>query len=70
MTALHNFTDEELIWELVLRNGVAVAPTSRTIHAREVLLGIGKDNHCYITFGEADDLVTLERMMAELEKTE
>jgi hypothetical protein len=70
MTALHNFTEEELIWELVRRNGVIDAPTSRTIHSCEVLLGIGKNNHCYITFGERDDVVTLERMMAEQEKTE
>jgi hypothetical protein len=26
------------------------APTSRTPHEYEVLLGIGKDHHCYITF--------------------
>jgi hypothetical protein len=70
MTALHNFTDEELIWELVLRNGVTDAPTHRTMHSCEVLLGIGKDNHCHITFGVRDDVVALERMMPELEKAE
>jgi hypothetical protein len=47
-------TDEDLLRELIRRNGIVEAPTSRTMHEYEVLLGIGKDHHYYITFHKED----------------
>jgi len=55
---IKKYSDEDLLRELVRRNGIVDAPTSRTPHAYEVLLGIGKDHHCYITFHK-DDVVAL-----------
>jgi hypothetical protein len=49
-----NLTDEDMLRELIRRNGIVDAPTSRTPHEYEVLLGIGKHHHCYITFHKAD----------------
>jgi hypothetical protein len=51
---IKKFTDEDLLRELIRRNGIVEAPTSRTMHEYEVLLGIGKDHHCYITFHKED----------------
>jgi len=51
---LQQFTNEDLLRELIRRNGIVEAPTSRTMHEYEVLLGIGKDHHCYITFHKED----------------
>jgi hypothetical protein len=51
---LQQFTDEDLLRELVRRNGIVEAPRSRTMHEYEVLLGIGKGHHCYITFYKED----------------
>jgi len=48
--AMAKLTDEDLLRELIRRNGIVEAPTSRTPHEYEVLLGIGKHHHCYITF--------------------
>lgn len=59
MTDLKKYTDEDLLRELVRRNGLVDAPTSRTMHLHEVLLGIGKSNHCYITFTDWDDVAAL-----------
>ena len=59
MSDLKKYTDEDLLRELVRRNGIVGAPTSRTIHDYEVLLGIGKGNHCYITFNHRDDVAAL-----------
>lgn len=59
MTDLKKYTDEDLLRELVRRNGIEDAPTSRTMHLHEVLLGIGKSNHCYITFTDRDDVEAL-----------
>jgi len=55
---IKKYSDEDLLRELVRRNGITEAPTSRTPHEYEVLLGIGKDHHCYITFYK-EDLVAL-----------
>jgi hypothetical protein len=55
---IKKYSDEDLLRELVRRNGVTEAPTHRTPHEYEVLLGIGKHHHCYITFHK-DDLVAL-----------
>ena len=51
---LHHFTNEDLLRELIRRNGIVYAPRSRTMHECEVLLGINKDHHCYITFHKED----------------
>ena len=51
---LHHFTNEDLLRELIRRNGIVEAPRSRTMHECEVLLGINKDHHCYITFHKED----------------
>jgi hypothetical protein len=51
---IKRLTDEDLLRELIRRNGIVEAPTSRTPHEYEVLLGIGKDHHCYITFTGKD----------------
>lgn len=59
MTDLKKYTDEDLLRELVRRNGLVDAPTSRTMHQHEVLLGIGSGNHCYITFTDRDDVAAL-----------
>jgi hypothetical protein len=59
MTDLKKYTDEDLLRELVRRNGIEDAPTSRTMHTHEVLLGIGKGNHCYITFTDLTDVTAL-----------
>jgi hypothetical protein len=58
-------TDEDLLRELIRRNGIVDAPTSRTPHAYEVLLGIGKHHHCYITFHKED----VEALVGKGEKT-
>jgi hypothetical protein len=58
---LHHFTNEDLLRELIRRNGIVYAPRSRTMHECEVLLGIGKDHHCYITFHKDD----IEALTAE-----
>jgi hypothetical protein len=55
---IKKYSDEDLLRELVRRNGVTEAPTHRTPHEYEVLLGIGKDNYCYITL-DLQDLVAL-----------
>ena len=55
---IKRYSDEDLLRELVRRNGITEAPTHRTMHTHEVLLGIGKDNYCYITLG-LKDLVAL-----------
>jgi len=55
---IKKYSDEDLLRELVRRNGITEAPTHRTMHTHEVLLGIGKDHHCYITFHK-EDLVAL-----------
>jgi len=55
---IKKYSDEDLLRELVRRNGVTEAPTYRTPHEYEVLLGIGKDNYCYITL-DLQDLVAL-----------
>jgi hypothetical protein len=52
--AMAKLTDEDLLRELIRRNGIVEAPTSRTPHEYEVLLGIGKHHHCYITFHKGD----------------
>jgi hypothetical protein len=62
---LQQFTNEDLLRELIRRNGIVEAPTSRTMHEYEVLLGIGKDHHCYITFHKDD----IEALTSEGEKT-
>jgi hypothetical protein len=59
MSDLKKYTDEDLLRELVRRNGIGDAPTSRTMHTHEVLLGIGKSNHCYITFTDLTDVTAL-----------
>ena len=59
MSDLKKYTDEDLLRELVRRNGIMDAPTSRTMHLHEVLLGIGSGNHCYITFTDRDDVDAL-----------
>ena len=59
MSDLQKYTDEDLLQELVRRNGIVGAPKSRTMHLHEVLLGIGKSNHCYITFTDRDDVEAL-----------
>lgn len=59
MSDLQKYTDEDLLRELVRRNGLQYAPTSRTMHQHEVLLGIGKGNHCYITFTGLTDVTAL-----------
>jgi hypothetical protein len=59
MSDLQKYTDEDLLRELVRRNGIVGAPKSRTMHLHEVLLGIGKDHHCYITFTDRDDVEAL-----------
>lgn len=59
MSDLKKYTDEDLLRELVRRNGIVGAPTSRTMHLHEVLLGIGSGNHCYITFTDWDDVDAL-----------
>jgi len=59
MSDLQNYTDEDLLRELVRRNGIEDAPRSRTMHRYDVLLGIGKSNHCYITFTDRDDVEAL-----------
>lgn len=59
MSDLQKYTDEDLLRELANRNKIVKGPTSRTIHAYEVLLGIGKGNHCYITFNHRDDVEAL-----------
>ncbi len=59
MSDLKKYTDEDLLRELVRRNGIQDAPRSRTMHQHEVLLGIGKGNHCYITFNHRDDVEAL-----------
>jgi hypothetical protein len=56
---LQQFTDEDLLRELIRRNGIVEAPTSRTMHEYEVLLGIGKDHHCYITFTGKAEIMAL-----------
>lgn len=59
MSDLQKYTDEDLLRELVRRNKIVKGPTSRTIHDYEVLLGIGRDNHCYITFTDKTDVAAL-----------
>ena len=59
MSDLKKYTDEDLLRELVRRNGIVGAPKGRTMHLHEVLLGIGKDHHCYITFTDRDDVDAL-----------
>ena len=59
MSDLKKYTDEDLLRELVRRNGIDEAPAYRTMHRHEVLLGIGKGNHCYITFTDRDDVEAL-----------
>ena len=59
MSDLKKYTDEDLLRELVRRNGIVGAPKGRTMHQHEVLLGIGKSNHCYITFNHRDDVAAL-----------
>lgn len=59
MSDLQKYTDEELLRELVRRNGLRYAPRSRTMHQHEVLLGIGKSNHCYLTFTDLTDVTAL-----------
>lgn len=59
MSDLQKYTDEDLLRELVRRNGIEDAPTSRTMHRYDVLLGIGKNNHCYITFTDKTDVAAL-----------
>ena len=44
MSDLKKYTDEDLLRELVRRNGIQDAPRSRTMHLHEVLLGIGKSS--------------------------
>ena len=63
---LEKFSNEQLLLELIRRMGVDEAPTSRTIHDYEVLLGIGKCNYCYITFVK-EDLEALLAMQREEE---
>lgn len=60
MTDLQRYTDEDLLRELVRRNGIDGAPAYRTMHRHEVLIGIGKDHHCYITFTDSDDVEALK----------
>jgi len=60
MTDLQRYTDEDLLRELVRRNGIDEAPAYRTMHRHEVLIGIGKDHHCYITFTDRDDVEALK----------
>jgi hypothetical protein len=55
---IKRYSDEDLLRELVRRNGITEAPTHRTMHTHEVLLGIGKHHHCYITL-DLQDLVAL-----------
>jgi hypothetical protein len=55
---IKKYSDEDLLRELVRRNGVTEGPAHRTPHEYEVLLGIGKDNYCYITL-DLEDLVAL-----------
>jgi hypothetical protein len=57
--ALREAADEELIRELVRRNGITNGPKSRTPHEYEVLLGIGSGNHCYLTFTDKSDVDAL-----------
>ena len=51
---MQTMSDEDLLRELIRRNAIRSAPRSRTMHDVEVIIGIGKDNHCYITFGKDD----------------
>ena len=57
--ALREAAEEELIRELVRRNGITDGPKSRTPHKYEVLLGIGVGNHCYLTFTDRSDVEAL-----------
>jgi hypothetical protein len=57
--ALWGASDEDLLRELVRRNPPSKAPRSRTMHDQDCLIGIGKDHHCYITFGN-EDLAALQ----------
>jgi hypothetical protein len=65
MSDLTAYTDEDLLRELVRRNGTLPAPQSRMpMPPIEVVVGIGKDHHCFIALhpdalaelkGETDD---------------
>lgn len=49
MNSLKQFTDEQLLAELVSRNEWFPAPSSRhNTRCTEVLIGIGTDHTCYI----------------------
>lgn len=60
MTDLTAYTNEDLLRELVRRNGTEQAPRSRTpMPPIEVTVGIGKDHHCFIAF-HPEDLAQLK----------
>jgi hypothetical protein len=52
--ALGFASDEELLRELVRRNPPTKAPTYRTMHDQDCVIGIGRDHHCWITFQDED----------------
>ena len=54
MSDLIAYTDEDLLLELVRRNGAWPAPRSRVpMPPIEVVVGIGKDHHCFIAIHPA-----------------
>ena len=56
---LHEFSDEELLAELVWRNGLLRAPNSESTRDLDCLVGIGKNHSVVISFFE-NDLKALE----------
>jgi len=55
MSDLSAYTDEDLLRELVKRNGTLPAPQSRIpMPPLEVLIGIGRDHHCFIAIHHED----------------
>mgnify|MGYP003506080657 CR=1 FL=1 len=61
--SLANFSDEQLLSELIRRNGVTKAPKQRTMRGLDILVGIGKNHSVWINI-EADELDVLRAMEA------
>jgi hypothetical protein len=55
MSDLSAYTDEDLLRELVKRNGALPAPQSRIpMPPLEVVIGIGRSHHCFIAIHHED----------------
>jgi hypothetical protein len=60
MSDLTAYTNEDLLRELVKRNGTLLAPQFRVpMPPLEVVIGIGRDHHCFIAI-HLEDLAALK----------